>query len=74
MLDRLLRSKPSGMTRRELIVAALTAGTLRAAPKPKTPLVCVSSQALTGVGYAEIGEIVKQLGRARARELAWRGS
>ncbi len=30
--------------------------------KPKRPLVCVLSSALTGVGYAEISEIVKQLG------------
>ncbi len=30
--------------------------------KPKRPTVCVLSSALTGVWYAEIGEIVKQLG------------
>ena len=31
-------------------------------PKPKRPTLCILSSALTGVWYAEIGEIVKQLG------------
>jgi sugar phosphate isomerase/epimerase len=50
------------MTRRQAL--ALFASALPAAglAKPKLPLVCVSSQALAGVGYAEMGEIVKQIG------------
>ena len=52
------------MTRREAL-AALTFAWPAAAQKPvqaKLPLVCVSSRALTDVGYAEMGEIVKQIG------------
>ncbi len=51
------------MTRRYLL--ALLVAARASAQKPaklKRPIVCVSSQALSGVGYAEMGEIVKQIG------------
>ena len=52
------------MTRRQAIAFLTAALPLRAqkAAKSRLPLVCVSSSALTGVGYAEMGKIVKQIG------------
>ena len=58
------------MTRRGALAGLLySAGTLRAQVtnktnpgKPKLPSLCISATALAGVGYAEIGDIVKQLG------------
>ncbi len=60
------------MTRRKALAGVLgCAGVLQAQnrlraqtkpSKPKLPSLCVSSRALTGVGYAEMGDIVKQLG------------
>jgi len=51
------------VSRREaLLLAAATVPLFAQRTKPKGPILCVLSDALTGVWYAQIGEIVKQLG------------
>ncbi len=51
------------MTRREALgILAAAPAVAQKPPKLKVPSLCVLSKALTGVGYAEMGEIVKQLG------------
>jgi sugar phosphate isomerase/epimerase len=56
-------SPKSKLSRRQallLAAAALPLGAERT--KPKGPILCILSDALTGVWYAQIGEIVQQLG------------
>ena len=53
------------MTRREallLLGSAIPLGAQQKQGKPKKSPVCVSSKALPGIWYAEMGEIVKQIG------------
>jgi L-ribulose-5-phosphate 3-epimerase len=60
----LVPSPKNKLNRREALLLAAAVLPLRAADrtKPKGPLLCVLSDALTGVWYAQIGEIVSQLG------------
>jgi len=56
-------SPKSRLSRRQALLLAAAVLPLRAERiKPKGPILCVLSDALTGVWYAQIGEIVQQLG------------
>jgi L-ribulose-5-phosphate 3-epimerase len=56
------RSPKNKLSRRTLLLGAAALPALAQKPKSKGPVLCVLSDALTGVWYAQIGEIVKQLG------------
>jgi sugar phosphate isomerase/epimerase len=56
-------SPKSKLSRRQaLLLGAAALPVLAERTKPKGPILCVLSDALTGVWYAQIGEIVQQLG------------
>jgi sugar phosphate isomerase/epimerase len=56
-------SPKSKLSRRQaLLLAAAALPVCAERTKPKGPILCVLSDALTGVWYAQIGEIVEQLG------------